>query len=72
MTELFTRLRFAVACLQGRPVARHLNCPGGIITKFEAKSLIADVEGGHHRRSLPEDWSLNKASQVRRDATESV
>ena len=31
MTELFTRLRFAIACLQGRPVARHLEIIGGML-----------------------------------------
>lgn len=31
MTELFTRLRFALACLQGRPVARHLAIIEGML-----------------------------------------
>ena len=31
MTELFTRIRFALACLQGRPVARHLAIIDGML-----------------------------------------
>lgn len=32
MTELLTRLRFAVAALQGRPIARHLTITNGTLT----------------------------------------
>ena len=43
MTELITRLRFALACLQGRPVARHITAEGGIATRIEAKPLIENI-----------------------------
>ena len=37
MNELFTRLRFAIACLQGRPVARHLAVIDGMIEQKPAQ-----------------------------------
>ena len=43
MTELLTRLRFALAALQGRPIARHITAEGGIATRIEAKPLIENV-----------------------------
>ena len=41
MTELLTRLRFALAALQGRPIARHLTVTDGTL-EHNPKQLTED------------------------------
>ena len=43
MTELLTRLRFALAALQGRPIARRITAPCGIVANILDDPLVEDI-----------------------------
>lgn len=65
MTELRTRIRFAIAALQGRPIARGVTAPGGITTNIHQRALVSNVD--YDRDATPQIKVISTHPDGRRE-----